>query len=79
MVLTTMSEQTISTHPAHARVLIVDDHPGMASTLARAIAQLGPGIEVLSATGGTEALERVKDQAVDLLITDMMMPDMNGM
>ncbi|MFZ5822670.1 MAG: response regulator [Chloroflexota bacterium] len=61
------------------RVLVVDDHPGTATTLARAISQLGPGLEVLSACSGKEALEQVGDNSVDILITDMMMPDMNGL
>ena len=76
-----MSKREPNLPPAllHARILIVDDHPGMASTLARAVSQLGPGIEVLSATGGREALQQVKDLPVDLVITDMMMPEMNGM
>lgn len=79
MAATTMSEQASSPLSLPARILIVDDHPGMAATLARALSQLGPGIEILAANGGKEALEQVKDQSVDLLITDMMMPDMTGM
>ena len=74
-----MSEQTSPPNLPSARVLIVDDHPNTALTLSRAISQLGPGIEVISATNGKTALERVKDGAVDLLITDMMMPEMNGL
>jgi CheY-like chemotaxis protein len=74
-----MSEEPNPTKPLHARVLIVDDHPGMATTLARAVSQIGPELEVISANGGRDALDRVKDLPVDLLITDMMMPDMNGM
>ncbi len=61
------------------RILVVDDHPNTALTLSRAISQLGPSLEVISATNGRTALERVKDGAVDLLITDMMMPEMNGL
>ncbi len=70
-----------SSNPTYsqARVLVVDDHPATASTLARAISQSWPGLEVISATNGKTALERVKDGAVDLVITDMMMPDMNGL
>jgi DNA-binding response OmpR family regulator len=74
-----MSEEPNPTKPLHARILIVDDHPGMATTLARAVSQIGPELEVISANGGRDALDRVKDLPVDLLITDMMMPDMNGM
>jgi CheY-like chemotaxis protein len=40
-----------------ARILVVDDHPNTATTLARAISQLGDGVEVMSATNGKEAIE----------------------
>ncbi|GAB4503262.1 MAG: hypothetical protein Fur0043_02540 [Anaerolineales bacterium] len=74
-----MDNSPSSTIPTRMRVLVVDDHPGTAATLARAISQLGPDIEVLSACSGKEALERVRDNSVDILITDMMMPGMNGL
>jgi len=74
-----MDEQIASKNLPRTRVLVVDDHPSTAATLARAISQLGPEIEVLSATSGKMALEQIGDDAVDLLITDMMMPDMNGL
>src|SRR5690242_14704848 len=73
-----MNEQVISTD-SHVRILIVDDHPNTATTLARAISQLGAEIEVVSATSGKMALEQIGEDPVDLLITDMMMPDMNGL
>lgn len=66
-------------NPTQMRVLVVDDHPGTATTLARAISQLGPSVEVLSACSGKEALEQVGDDSIDILITDMMMPGMNGL
>lgn len=62
-----------------ARILVVDDHPNTATTLARAIAQLGDGVEVMSATSGKEAIEYADDGAFDVLITDMMMPGINGL
>ncbi len=61
------------------RILVVDDHPATAVTLARAISQLGPDVDVISACSGTEALERIAGDSVDMLITDMMMPGMNGL
>jgi CheY-like chemotaxis protein len=60
-------------------VLVVDDHPSTASTMARAISQLGPGVEVVSAESGEQALGLVKNKTVDLLITDMVMPGMTGL
>jgi signal transduction histidine kinase/DNA-binding response OmpR family regulator len=62
-----------------ARILVVDDHPNTATTLARAISQLGVGVEVLSATSGKEAIEYANNGAFDVLITDMMMPGINGL
>jgi CheY-like chemotaxis protein len=67
------------TDPSRAKILVVDDHPSTATTLARALAQLGSRVEVLSATSGQEALEKVKDCSVDILITDMIMPEMTGL
>ena len=64
---------------SHARILVVDDHPMTAQTLSRALAQLGNHIQVVSATSGKAALELAREGAVDLLITDMMMPEMNGL
>ncbi|MCE7906623.1 MAG: response regulator [Anaerolineae bacterium CFX3] len=64
-------------HPM--RVLIVDDHPNTATMLARAVAQLGKQVEARSATSGREALKVADDFAADLLITDMIMPEMNGL
>jgi CheY-like chemotaxis protein len=61
------------------RILIVDDHPNTAATFARAISQFGPGIDVISSDSGEKALEQVRDKSVDMLITDMVMPGMNGL
>lgn len=62
-----------------ARVLVVDDNPGTAETLARAVARISPNIQVISADNAKTALKRLDGEAVDLVITDMMMPDMNGL
>jgi len=75
----TIDDITISTNLPSARILVVDDNPGTAMTLARAIARLSPNLDVISATDGKMALEKVKGESVDLVITDMMMPEMNGL
>jgi len=74
-----MNQTKLSSRDSPVRILVVDDHAGTATTLARAIAQLGPGVEVIPATSGQEALERVKHVAADILITDMIMPEMTGL
>ncbi len=61
------------------RILVVDDHPNTAATLARALTQLGPIVDVISATSGRDALEKVKTIGVDILFTDMIMPEMTGL
>lgn len=64
---------------SHFKILVVDDHPNTAHMLARAISRLGSHVEVVSATSSIEALQHMEDGAVDILITDMMMPEMTGM
>ncbi|MBL8062173.1 MAG: response regulator [Anaerolineales bacterium] len=61
------------------RILVVDDHPNTATTLARALAQIGPAVDVISAMNGFDALEKVKNKGVDILFTDMIMPEMTGL
>ena len=61
------------------RILVVDDHPNTAATLARALSQLGAGVQVISANSGQEALDKVKNAGVDILFTDMIMPEMTGL
>jgi CheY-like chemotaxis protein len=68
-----------SSGDTHVKVLVVDDHPNAANILARVISRLGSHIEAVSATNGLEALQHLEDGAVDVLITDMMMPKMNGL
>src|SRR5689334_20496567 len=65
--------------PQRVKILVVDDHPSTATTLARALSQLGSKVEVRSATSGQEALEQAKGWSVDILITDMIMPEMTGL
>lgn len=71
-----------STAPAPAappRILIVDDHPNAASILARGLGQFNRPVEILTARSGEEALELIQHSPVDMLITDFMMPGMNGL
>ena len=74
-----MNKLTLSPGSSPVKVLVVDDHPNTAITLARAIAQLGAGVRVISATSGNDALSQVEDEAADILITDMIMPEMTGL
>ncbi len=58
-------------------VLIVDDHAAHAEALAGALESLPLTTEI--ATGGKEALDRLAARPYDLIITDLVMSDLDGM
>lgn len=60
----------------NASILLVDDDPVTLKYLAKTLA-LGR-YQVLTAHDGVEALEVLQSEPVDLIITDIMMPRMNG-
>jgi CheY-like chemotaxis protein len=59
-----------------ASILVVDDNPSMAKTLADIMSV--KGFEVYAAHSGLEALEILQSQPIDILLTDVIMPEMNG-
>ncbi|MBR11355.1 MAG: hypothetical protein CMP48_27225 [Rickettsiales bacterium] len=56
-------------------ILVVDDHPEVREYI---VSTIPSQYYVLSAGNGQEALEVLKTQKVDLLVTDLMMPLMDG-
>jgi two-component system, NtrC family, response regulator len=58
-------------------ILIVDDEPNYLVILSELLRD--DGFEVFTAPGGAEGLELVRDVDLDLVITDMQMPAMNGL
>ncbi len=62
------------------RTLIVDDSSVMRKIVQRALRQAGFAIgEVLEAGNGSEALDVLRHQTVDLVLSDMNMPVMDGL
>ena len=59
-----------------ARVLIVEDDPSIVFGIERNL--IFEGFEVVVATSGAEGLEKALDPKVDLIILDIMLPEMNG-
>lgn len=57
-------------------ILVVDDEPRMVQFISMNL-DLG-GFRVVSATNGYEAVEKVTKELPDLVILDIMMPDMDG-
>jgi DNA-binding response OmpR family regulator len=58
------------------KVLVVDDEPRMIRFIRLNLEH--DGFEVSEATRGTQALEKLRDQMPDLILLDVMMPDLDG-
>lgn len=64
---------------AKTRILIVDDQGSVLFVLGEALAELGSEYQITTTQSGLEALEQMMEAPVDLLITDLRMPDIDGM
>jgi DNA-binding NtrC family response regulator len=62
---------------ASARILIVDDEPDMLDNCTRIVTRLG--YDCVTAENGEVALEEFERQRPDLVLTDLKMPEMDGM
>ena len=60
-----------------ATILVIDDQKPIRALLRAALEE--DGHEVLEASNGLLGLERYRERAADLIITDMLMPEMNGL
>ena len=58
------------------KILVVDDEHRIADTLAVILNQ--SGFDASAAYTGTQAVDRARETRPDLVITDVIMPDMNG-
>lgn len=59
------------------KVLLVDDEPHFVKLLAERLA--GRGFNVETAGGGTEAIDRAKEESYDAIVLDLFMPEMDGL
>ena len=59
------------------RILVVDDEPQITRVLRMSLQS--SGYEVVLARDGVEAMERFRESAPDLIITDLSMPVMDGL
>ncbi|MCL4294141.1 MAG: response regulator transcription factor [Anaerolineae bacterium] len=57
-------------------ILVVDDEPDLLDNVSLALE--AEGFQVLTATGGAEALDLLRSQTVDLILADIAMADING-
>ena len=61
---------------ANKKILVVDDEPSVLKILTRRL-EINQ-YEVLTATDGLEGLDRAMTEQPDLIISDIMMPNMDG-
>ncbi|HEY3593339.1 MAG TPA: sigma-54 dependent transcriptional regulator, partial [Polyangiaceae bacterium] len=59
------------------RVLVVDDRIEMAETMTEGLAERG--YESVAVGSGADALRRFSDEAFDVIVTDLRMPDIDGL
>jgi DNA-binding response OmpR family regulator len=59
-----------------ARILVVEDQPTIRMCLVQILDKAG--YQVLTAGNGLEALDIIEEQPVDLILADIMMPEMDG-
>jgi class 3 adenylate cyclase len=74
-----MSELSATAHAAAQavfRILVVDDDPDMAAFLARLLKKEGLSVETVF--DGKSALEQIRASPPDLVLLDVMLPDMSG-
>ena len=60
-----------------ATILVIDDQETICALLLAALE--GDGHEVLEASNGLLGLERSRERAADLVIIDLLMPEMGGL
>lgn len=60
-----------------ARILVVDDDGAIRGAIRRLL--MIEGYEVIEAINGREAIEKYRQDPVDLVITDIWMPDKDGL
>ncbi|MCD6249839.1 MAG: response regulator [candidate division Zixibacteria bacterium] len=63
--------------PVTSRIIIVDDEERMCNSLSELLA--GEGHEVVAFPKPAEAVEAIRTQKVDLVITDIRMPEIDGL
>jgi len=61
--------------PLH-RILVVDDEPDITALVAYHLAKAG--YRVITATNGKDALQTAREERPDLVVLDLMLPDVSG-
>ncbi|HEX4495665.1 MAG TPA: response regulator [Thermoanaerobaculia bacterium] len=59
-------------------ILVVDDEPSVLFALSEGLTDRRRGVRVATAANGIEAVAVLEAEAIDLVLTDLRMPDMDG-
>ena len=59
-----------------ARILVIDDDPALRGSVRRALERFGH--QITEAENGIEGMRQVRRDAPDLVITDLLMPEQEG-
>ena len=66
--------------PPHGmKIMVVDDEVKICNGVARFIRKRWPEVEVSTISNAIDALASIRHQLPDLLITDLRMPEMDGL
>jgi two-component system chemotaxis response regulator CheY len=64
---------------AMKRILVVDDSATMRMLISFSLRKIVRGVDVTEAGNGLEALSKLEGEDFDLMLTDLMMPEMDGL
>ena len=77
LVTAELTTPTAGAAPGQRTVLVVEDEPTVRATVAEALA--ADGLRVITAADGRQALDRFRAEKPDLVLLDLMLPELSGM
>jgi two-component system, OmpR family, response regulator len=72
-----MNVPNVSSSSSPARILVVDDEPSIVDSVATVLRYEGFDVDI--ASSGRAALQKAQDTAFDLIVLDVMLPDLDGL
>src|SRR6478609_2335878 len=69
-------ERAVTIHSPERRILVVEDEPAIASFVRRGL--IFEGFAVQAIDNGRDALQSIRDNPPDLLVLDLMLPQVDG-
>jgi len=75
---TALCNAVIRAHSSGVQILVVDDNGESRRLLCRQLADIGPGIRVVSANGGEQAMDILAAEVFDAVLLDLVMTGIDG-